>query len=101
MQTLLQKTITLRLWTLIILCLVLVVILATVYSAYTQFYMSDHVPSLDCMTINRGYLRHIRDLYGERADFDATIWPRAIEVAGEMNGLCFESIEGEGLITRE
>jgi hypothetical protein len=71
--------------------------LALAYNAYL-FVVSDEVPSLDCMTINQGYLGYVQDQYSNRTDFDTVIWPRAIDIGGELNSICYKSIEKNGLI---
>ena len=77
--------------------LVLGLCLALAYNVYS-YVASDKLASLDCMTINQGYLGYVQDQYASRADFDIVIWPRAIDIGSELNSICYESIDKNGLI---
>ncbi len=68
-----------------------------IVSMNLNIYNSAKVAGLDCMTINRGYLEYVRYLYSGKSDFESSIWPKAIDVGGQINSLCYESIN-EGLI---
>lgn len=96
MNHVLQKRISIKILHLVVWgCIVLGCI-----CVYYVLYLSDYVPSLDCMSINRGYLRYVQDKYSSDPDFDRTIWPNAIEVGGKINSLCYESITGGGLLKK-
>ena len=89
MKKLFKKTITFS-----VLNLVLALVLVTAVAGFYNFvYMSDYVPSLDCMTINRGYLKNVAEKYRENPDFENKIWPAAIEKGGAMNTICSQDLE--------
>lgn len=96
MQRFLNKRVSIRVGSLL-LGLVILLFVMTAVGFFKYFYTSDNVQSLDCMTINRGYLQQVRELYSDRPDFESLIWPRAVTVGGQINTLCYESLENGGL----